>query len=41
MYLLPPGPKAPLPTVLSPQEAAAEVRKWFDGMPKSKVSEVV
>ena len=41
MYLLPPGPKAPLPTVLSPQEAATEARERFGGMPKSKVLEEV
>ena len=41
MYLLPPGPKAPLPTVLGRQEAAAEARGRFDGMPKSKVLEEV
>jgi len=34
MYLLPPGPKAPLPTVLSPQEATPEVRERFGGIPE-------
>jgi len=41
MYMLPPGPKAPLPTVLSPQEAAAEARERLGGMTQSKVLEEV
>ncbi|RDB30118.1 hypothetical protein Hypma_014029 [Hypsizygus marmoreus] len=38
LFLLPPGPKAPLPTTMSFKEAAVEAQKQFGGKPNRKVT---
>ncbi|KAG5649819.1 hypothetical protein H0H81_001881 [Sphagnurus paluster] len=37
LYLLPPGPKAPRPSTLTPAEASAEAHKRFGGLPDKKL----
>ncbi|KAG5644696.1 hypothetical protein DXG03_007919 [Asterophora parasitica] len=38
LYLLPPGPKVPRPSSLTPAEAAAEAHKAFGGVPGQKLN---